>query len=82
MENAVPRAITPEGIRETRKALHLSQSEFAAYLGRISKKKAPQSLTISRWERGTRTPAKEYVPMLALAARRAQGRDDGTPGTA
>ena len=72
MIDAVPRAITPEGIRETRKALGLSQSEFAAFLGRISKKKAPLPLTISRWERGARTPSKEFAPMLALAARRAR----------
>lgn len=73
MTNAtIPSALTPEGVKQTRQRLGLSQEQFCQYLRRLGKRGAlPTVSTVSRWERGLVEPGPLFAQVLILAAERA-----------
>ena len=68
--------LTPERIKATRLGLGLTQVQFGAYLGREGRCLPATKMTVSRWERGERRPARHWGPVLVKVERKV--RDDDT----
>jgi DNA-binding transcriptional regulator YiaG len=57
----MPKALTPEGIREIRKSRNLTPNEFAALPGLIGTR---AGMTVHAWELGKRVPSEEVMKLM------------------
>lgn len=72
-------ALTPERIRENRRALGMTLVQFAQHIRTTGKRGyAPTKWTISRWEHGVKRPGPMYASVLLTIDRKVRG-GDGRP---